>query len=69
MIEEGRTGLRFRMGEATSLAQACRRLATDPKLAEAMGREARLHYEDFLTPERSLERLLAVYHGVLAAAD
>jgi glycosyltransferase involved in cell wall biosynthesis len=65
MVEEGRTGLRFRLGEATSLARACRRLASDPALAEAMGREARLHYEDFLAPERSLERLLAVYRGVL----
>jgi glycosyltransferase involved in cell wall biosynthesis len=65
MVEEGWTGLRFRVGQATSLARACRRLASDPALAEAMGREARLHYEDFLTPERSLERLLALYRGVL----
>jgi len=68
MIEEGRTGLRFRVGEATSLARACRRLAADPALAEAMGREARLRYEEWLAPERSLERLLAVYRAVLGEA-
>ena len=66
MVEEGRTGLRFQVGEEKSLARACRRLAFDPALAQAMGREARLQYEDFLAPERSLERLLAVYGGVLS---
>jgi len=61
LVEPRRTGLLFPSGDARALAQACRELAADPARAEAMGREARARYEDELGPERSVERLLAVY--------
>jgi glycosyltransferase involved in cell wall biosynthesis len=66
LVEPGRTGLLFPSGDARALAQACRELAADPAHAEAMGREARTRYEDELGPERSTERLLALYADVLA---
>jgi glycosyltransferase involved in cell wall biosynthesis len=66
-VEPGRTGLLFPSGDAGALARACRELAADPARTEAMGREARARYEDELSPERSLERLLAVYRQALQA--
>jgi glycosyltransferase involved in cell wall biosynthesis len=65
MIDATRTALLFPLGDPRALAAACRRLAADPARTEAMGREARLHYESFLTPERSLERLVRLYRDVL----
>jgi glycosyltransferase involved in cell wall biosynthesis len=65
LVESGRTGLLFASGDPHALAQACRALADDPARAEAMGREARERYEDELSPERSTERLLALYARVL----
>jgi glycosyltransferase involved in cell wall biosynthesis len=67
LVEEGLTGLLFRSGDAASLADACRQLAADHSLAETLGREARERYEETLTPERGLQRLLAIYRDVRAA--
>lgn len=60
-VEHGRTGLHFDSGDVASLADACRILLADPARAEAMGREARACYEERLTPEASVARLVAVY--------
>jgi glycosyltransferase involved in cell wall biosynthesis len=65
MVEHGRTGLLFRCGEVRALAAACRRLAGDAALVEMMGREARQDYEDQLTPEHAVERLVQVYREVI----
>jgi glycosyltransferase involved in cell wall biosynthesis len=65
LVDNGRTGLLFASGDPHALAQACRELAADPARAEAMGREARERYQDELSPERSSERLLALYTRVL----
>jgi glycosyltransferase involved in cell wall biosynthesis len=67
LVEEGLTGLLFRSGDAASLADACRQLAVDPSLAETLGREARERYEETLTPERGLARLVAIYRDARAA--
>ncbi len=61
LVEPGRTGLLFASGDARALASACRELAANPARAEGMGREARVRYEDELSPERSVARLLALY--------
>jgi len=65
LVEPGRTGLHFPMGDARALAQACRELAADPARAEAMGREARARYQDELAPERSARDLLALYERAM----
>jgi len=65
-VEHGRTGLLFDSGDVRSLADACRTLLSDPARAEAMGREARAVYEDRLTPEASLARLVALYERAAA---
>ncbi len=68
LVEPGGNGLLFRSGDAASLAGACRRLLGDPELVATLGREARARYEQELAPERSTERLLALYAEVSAAA-
>jgi glycosyltransferase involved in cell wall biosynthesis len=67
LVEHGRTGLLFETGNPEALAAACRRLAANPSLCEALGREARAHYEDHLAPERCTEQLVGIYRGLLAA--
>ncbi len=69
LVEPGRTGLLFPSGDPSALAQACRQLAADPALAEEMGREARARYEDEFGPDRSVERLLALYRLALGEDD
>ena len=68
LVDPGRTGLLFASGDAPALARACAELAADPARAEAMGREARARFEDELAPERSSERLIAIYERVLRSA-
>jgi glycosyltransferase involved in cell wall biosynthesis len=65
LVDPGRTGLLVPSGDVSALARACRELAADPDRAEAMGREARARYEDELSPERSVVRLLELYERVL----
>lgn len=69
LVDPGRTGLHFPSGDASALARACRTLAADPARTQAMGREARARFEDELAPERSVERLLALYERALGAAQ
>jgi mannosyltransferase len=66
LVEPGANGLLFRSGDAASLASACRRLLEDADLVAALGREARARYEEELAPQRSTERLLALYDEVIA---
>jgi glycosyltransferase involved in cell wall biosynthesis len=66
LVEPGANGLLFRSGDAASLASACRRLLEDAELAAELGREARARYEEELSPQRSTERLLALYAEVIA---
>ena len=68
MVEPERTGLLFDAGDARSLSAACRRLLDDPARSEAMGREARLVYEETMGPERSIAQLLVIYRRVIEGA-
>jgi glycosyltransferase involved in cell wall biosynthesis len=61
LVSDGLHGLHFERGDASSLARACLRLVADPELCEQMGREARAHYEEHLTPQRANERLVEIY--------
>jgi len=65
LVEPGRNGLRFASGDARSLAEACRALASDPQRAAAMGGEARLLFEERLAPDVRTDRLLALYRELV----
>jgi glycosyltransferase involved in cell wall biosynthesis len=67
-VVDGLQGLHFEGGDASSLAAACLRLAVDPVLCERMGREARARFEEELTPQRSVERLEAIYREACRSA-
>ncbi len=66
LVEEGRTGQRFRRGDAASLTAACRKLLLDPERTALLGLEARIAYEERLAPELRTERLLALYRSLIA---
>jgi glycosyltransferase involved in cell wall biosynthesis len=67
-VEPGRTGLLYEAGDAASLADCCRELATDPERTRAMGREARALFEESFAPRCSLERHEAVFREVMRSA-
>jgi glycosyltransferase involved in cell wall biosynthesis len=60
LIRDGDTGLLFRAGDPTALADAVLRLLQDPELAEAMRARARR----FVEIERSWRASVARYAGV-----
>lgn len=68
LVADGLHGLHFELGDSASLAAASLRLAGDPVLCDRMGREARAHYEDCLTPESANQRLAEIYTEVRSSA-
>jgi len=65
LVDPGRTGLRFRRGDAAGLAAACRELLVDPERTAELGRQARQEYEDRLAPGLRVERLMALYRSLV----
>jgi len=63
LVDDGITGLHFRVGDAEDLAGKLSCLLTDPDLQEGMGRKAREKAEAEWTIERHFERLLALCRG------
>jgi len=61
MVEDGRSGLLVRPGDAAALAAAMDRLLSDPALRDRIGAAARDRVATLFTVERFLERLVAVY--------
>lgn len=68
LVEEGRNGLLFEPGDAATLAEACRQLASDPARCALLGAEARAGFEERLAPARRTRALLDVYREVLGAS-
>ncbi|MYR64281.1 glycosyltransferase, partial [Streptomyces sp. SID625] len=66
LVEDGVTGLLHRPGEAASLASCLRRITAEGAPGEAMGRAARLRYEQGFSPAVGLERLLEGYRTAIA---
>lgn len=66
IVEDGRTGLHFRPGDAGDLAAKLRWAAAHPAEMLAMGRAARAEYEAKYTPDRNYEQLMAIYELALA---
>jgi glycosyltransferase involved in cell wall biosynthesis len=68
VVEDGRTGLLFDPGDPAALAAKVRWAETHPEAMAAMGRAARLEYEQKYTAARNLEQLLWIYEAAIAAA-
>lgn len=63
-LQEGRTGLAYRPGDAEELAACLRRLLADPEQTLAMGREARRLYVEEFGSERMGRRWEEIYFRV-----
>lgn len=68
VVEDGRTGLRFKPGDAADLAAKVRQLCADPARLADMRRNARAEYESKYTGERNHEMLMSIYARALAAS-
>ncbi|MEU4077831.1 glycosyl transferase [Streptomyces venezuelae] len=66
LVEDGVTGLLHRPGDASSLASRIRRIAGDQDRNGAMGRAARLRYEQGFSPAVGLDRLVEGYRAAIA---
>ncbi len=64
LVEPGRNGLLFDIGDVDGLARACRALAGDDALARELGEGARAHYAEHFTPERCAEALEEILASV-----
>lgn len=69
LVQDGVTGLLAPAGDATAVADRLERLLVDPVLAAQLGAEARKRAEREFSVSRQVDRLLAVWNGVLAEAQ
>ena len=67
IVEDGRTGLHFKPGDAADLAAKVEWAWTHPREMEEMGRQARAEYEAKYTAERNYEMLMEIYTKAIAA--
>ena len=65
MVEEGRTGLLFTVGDSEDLASKVRWAQNNPDQMNRMGSNAREVYEQLYTPEENFRQLTAIYKDVL----
>ena len=68
VVEHGRTGLRFRAGDPTALAEAVTALWSSPGEARRMGEEGRHGYETAYTADANYRALLEIYASVAGGA-
>jgi glycosyltransferase involved in cell wall biosynthesis len=68
LVEDGRTGLRFRPGNPEDLAAKVEWAWTHPRELAAMGQEARREYELKYTAERNYELLMEIYRLAIERA-
>lgn len=68
LVEDGRTGLRFRPGDPGDLAAKVEWAWTHPRELAAMGREARREYEEKYTAERNYQQLMEIYRMAIERA-
>ncbi|EHR70156.1 glycosyltransferase [Burkholderiales bacterium JOSHI_001] len=66
LVDDGRTGLLFKPGDAADLAVKMAWAQAHPDEMAAMGRQARAHYERELTGESNQRQLLAIYDEAMA---
>jgi glycosyltransferase involved in cell wall biosynthesis len=65
LVEHGRTGLRFRPGDAEDLAEQARWFFSHPEEHARMRREVRAEYEAKYTAERNYRMLIGLYDSAL----
>jgi glycosyltransferase involved in cell wall biosynthesis len=61
LVEDGRTGLLFRAGDASDLAAKLAWAEANPDAMRRMGESARAVYETCYTPERNHDLLMTIY--------
>jgi glycosyltransferase involved in cell wall biosynthesis len=66
VVEDGRTGLLFRGGDARDLVSKVRLLVADPERLARMRLAARATFEALYTPERNYDQLMDIYEFALA---
>ena len=67
LVEEGVTGLQFRMGDPDDVARALSELAHSDELCERLGTGARKRYDELYSPEKTMAELLAIYREAIRA--
>src|ERR1035437_545123 len=67
IVEDGRTGLHFRPGDAEDLAAKIEWAWTHQEEMAAMGRAARAEYEAKYTAERNYQMLMEIYQRAITA--
>jgi glycosyltransferase involved in cell wall biosynthesis len=68
-VSDGETGYLVPRGDVEALREGIRRLLTDRSLRVRLGASGRLRFQRHFTLARSVEKTLAVYRDVLAAAN
>jgi len=66
LIRHGETGLLYRVGDSSTLADALATLDSQPELAERMGRAGRELVRQHHAPEQHYQRLMSLYEQLLA---
>jgi len=69
IVEEGETGLLVPPSSPDDLAEALRRLLTDPGEGRRLGKNGRARFEDKFTVDRMARATLAVYQQAAGASD
>ena len=65
IVEDGRTGMLFELGNPKDLSEKVVRMWSDPKMTGAMGKEARRVYEAKYTAEKNYRMLISIYEQVV----
>ena len=65
IVENGNTGLHFKPGDCTDLAEKVRWIIDHPSETERMGKKARIHYLNTYTASQNYNTLINIYHQVL----
>ncbi len=65
LVQAGKTGLLYRMGDVEQLASAIRFLSSQPELADQMGRAGWERVRRGYTPETHYEALVGLYERVI----
>ena len=66
LVRDGENGRLFPLGAVNEMAEACAALSSDPDLRSAFGNRARATVADFLTAERIIPQVDAVYRRALS---
>lgn len=69
VIEDGRTGIFFKPGDATDLARAATRAWEQPGYVQNLGQQARAEYERKYTAAANYLHLMEIYRSVVAARE